>query len=626
MRISWVIGGAQGTGIDTAANIFGNAVASAGYYIFCNREYYSNIKGRHSYFSLTISDKRVRSNTQSIDILVSFDAETIFQHFQDVKGILIYNPAVINTKVDAVQSMEQEIAERVKEFLLSNGYKQTVKGALDYLKAKNVELVQVNYDEIAKKVADQLKIPLSVSEREKNTAGIAVSYKLLGLDVNYLIKAINSTFKQDLYKKMNEIAVKDAYEIVTTKFNLRPLPSKKRFWLDGNTAAAMGKIYGGLRFQSYYPITPASDESTYIEAHQDALMEDPVTGDKKKGTVVVVQAEDEITAINMAIGAALTGVRSATATSGPGFSLMVEGLGWAGMDEVPVVITYYIRGGPSTGLPTRTAQSDLIFPIFAGHGEFPRLVIASGDHSEAFKDSVWALNLAEKYQTPVIHLIEKTLANSYSTVPEEELELDKLKAERGKIIESEDATYKKFKVTEDGISPRAFLGKATMFYTGDEHNEEGHISEDVNNRTIMYEKRMKKIEVADRDIPEEERVKIYGEKNAKNLVITWASSTGVLRDILEETNLDFTLVQIRMFSPFPKNLISKLMEGRDRVISVEGNYLSQASLLIKMYSGRDVDSTILKWNGRPFLRDELENALIKVMREGERRMILNGGS
>jgi len=626
MRISWVIGGAQGTGIDTAANIFGNAVASAGYYIFGNREYYSNIKGRHSYFSLTISDKRVRSNTQSIDILVSFDAETIFQHFQDLKGVLIYNPAVINTKVDAVQSMEPEIAERVKEFLSSNGYEQTVKGALDYLKARNVELVQVSYDEIAKKVADQLKIPLSVSERVKNIAGIAVSYKLLGLDVNYLIKAINSTFKQDLYKKMNEIAVKDAYEIVNTKFNLRPLPSRKRFWLDGNTAAAMGKIYGGLRFQSYYPITPASDESTYIEAHQDALMEDPVTGDKKKGTIVVVQAEDEVAAINMAIGAALTGVRSATATSGPGFSLMVEGLGWAGMDEVPVVITYYIRGGPSTGLPTRTAQSDLIFPIFAGHGEFPRLVIASGDHSEAFKDSVWALNLAEKYQTPVIHLIEKTLANSYSTVPEEELELDKLKAERGKIIESEDTTYKRFKVTEDGISPRAFLGKATMFYTGDEHNEEGHISEDANNRTIMYEKRMKKIEVADREIPEEERVKIYGEKNAKNLVITWASSTGVLRDILEETNLDFTLVQIRMFSPFPKNLISKLMEGRDRVISVEGNYLSQASLLIKMYTGRDVDSTILKWNGRPFLRDELENALIKVMREGERRVVLNGGS
>jgi len=626
MRISWVIGGAQGTGIDTAANIFGNAVASAGYYVFGNREYYSNIKGRHSYFSLTISDKRVRSNMQYIDILVSFDTETIFQHFLDVKGILIYNPSVINTKVDAVQSMEPEIAERVKKFLLSNGYEDTIKGALDYLKAKNVELIQVNYDEIAKKVADQLKIPLSVAERVKNTAGIAVSYKLLGLDINYLIKATNDAFKQDLYKKMNEIAVKEAYELTKTKFNLKPLPNKKKYWLDGNIAVAIGKIYGGLRFQSYYPITPASDESVYIEAHQDVLMEDPITGDKKKGTIVVVQAEDELAAINMAIGAALTGVRSATATSGPGFSLMVEGLGWAGMNEVPVVITYYIRGGPSTGLPTRTGQSDLIFPMFAGHGEFPRIVIASGDHSEAFKDAIWALNLAEKYQTPVIHLVEKTLANSYSTVPEEELELDKLRAERGKIVENPDANYKRFRITEDGISPRAFLGKATIYYTGDEHNEEGHISEDPINRTIMYEKRMKKLEAADKEIPEEERVKIYGEKDAKNLVITWGSPTGVLRDIIEETNLEFALLQIRMFSPFPKNLVSKMMEGRDRVIAVEGNYLGQASLLIKMYTGKDVDSKILKWNGRPFLRDELEEALIKVLKEGERRVVLNGGA
>ena len=626
MRISWVVGGAQGTGIDTAANIFGNAVAAAGYYIFGNREYNSNIKGRHSYFSLTISDKRVRSNTESIDILVSYDAQTIFEHFQNIKNTLIYNPEVINTKVDAVQPMWPETVERVKEFLSSNGYEQTVKGVLNYLKARNIELIPVNYDEIAKKVAEQLKIPLSMAERVKNIAGIAVSYKLLGLDVNYLIEATNKVFKQEIYKKMNETAVREAYEMANAKFNLKPLPNKKRYWLDGNTAAAIGKVYGGLRFQSYYPITPASDESMYIEAHQDVLMEDPVTGDKKKGTVVVVQTEDELAAINMAIGAALTGVRSATATSGPGFSLMVEGIGLAGIIEAPVVITYYVRAGPSTGLATRTGQADLMFSMFAGHGEFPKIVIASGDHAEIFKDAVWALNLAEKYQTPVIHLIEKTLANSYSTVPEEELELDKLRAERGKIVENVDESYVRFKITEDGISPRAFFGKVPIQYTSDEHNEEGHISEDPVNRTLMYEKRMKKLETADKEIPEEERVKIYGEKDAKNLVITWGSPTGALRDILEETNLEFTLVQLRMFSPFPKNLLSKLMEGRERVISVEGNYMGQAALLIKMYTGKEVDSEILKWNARPFLRDELENALIKVMKEGEKRVVLNGGA
>ena len=626
MRISWVIGGAQGTGIDTAANIFGNAIAAAGYYVFGNREYNSNIKGRHSYFSLTISDKRVRSITESIDILVSYDADTIFEHFQNVKGTLIYNPTVVNTKVDAVQPMWPETVERVKEFLSSKGYEPTVKGVLDYLKSKNVELIPVNYDEVAKKVADQLKIPLSVAERVKNIAGIAVSFRILGLDANYLIEATNKVFKQDLYKKMNAAAVKEAYELASAKYNLKPLPNKKRYWLDGNTAAAIGKIYGGLRFQSYYPITPAADESMYMEAHMDVLMEDPITGDKKKGSVVVVQAEDELAAINMAIGAALTGVRAATATSGPGFSLMVEGMAFAGMIEAPVVITYYIRAGPSTGMATRTAQSDVIYSIFAGHGEFPKLVIASGDHAEVFKDSIWALNLAEKYQTLVIHLVEKTLANSYSTVPEEELELDKLRAERGKIVEKVGEDYVRFKITEDGISPRAFLGQVAIQYTSDEHNEEGHISEDPVNRTLMYEKRMKKLETADKEIPEEERVKIYGEKDSKYLVITWGSPTGALRDILEESNLEFTLLQIRMFSPFPKNLVSKLMEGRERIITVEGNYLGQTALLLRMYTGKSVDSEILKWNGRPILKDELENALIKVMKEGEKRVVLNGGA
>ncbi|MBP1358318.1 MAG: hypothetical protein JZD40_07560 [Sulfolobus sp.] len=221
--------------------------------------------------------------------------------------------------------------------------------------------------------------------------------------------------------------------------------------------------------------------------------------------------------------------------------------------------------------------------------------------------------------------IEKTLANSYSTVPEEELELDKLKAERGKVVDNPDHSYKRFKFTEEGLSPRAFLGKTTIHYTGDEHDELGHISEDPVNRTLMHEKRMKKIELAEKEIPEEERVKVYGNKDSKYLVFTWASSTGVLRDILEESNLDFTLVQIRMFYPFPKNLISKLMEGREKVITVEGNYLAQTSLLIKMFTGKEVDSSILKWNGRPFLRDELEGALVKVMKEGEKRVVLNGG-
>jgi len=622
-----MIGGAQGTGIDTSATVFGNAIASAGYYVFGNREYYSNIKGRHSYFTLTISDKRVKSNTQKVDILVSFDAETIFHHFTDVTSYLIYNKSVENVKLDSIQAMEEETKDRIRRSLHLDSQEATVYSALKVAQEKGVKLIPVNYEEITKKIADEFKLPLSVVERVKNTIGIAVSYKLLGLEQEILIKASDRTFKQELFRKLNARAIEEGSSLTDSVYNLRTLKTNsERYWLDGNTAVAIGKIYGGLRFQSYYPITPASDESTFIEAHQEVLMIDPKTGDKIKGTVVVVQAEDEISAVNMAIGAALAGVRSATATSGPGFSLMVEGLGWAGMNEVPVVITYYIRGGPSTGLPTRTGQSDLLFPMFAGHGEFPKIVIASGDHAEAFRDAVWALNLAERYQTPVIHFVEKTLANSYSTIPREELKLEELKADRGKIVYKADPTYRRFMLTSDGISTRAPLGGALMYYTGDEHNEMGHISEDPENRLFMYEKRMKKLETADREIPEESRVKIFGDTDSKNVIVTWGFAGSVLEDVINEGGIDALILQLRMFSPFPTKLVSNMLSDKEKIIAVEGNYLAQASKLITMFTGIRPTNYILKWNGRPFLKDELESALRQTIKEDVKKVVLNGGA
>jgi len=622
-----MIGGAQGTGIDTSATIFGNAIASAGYYVFGNREYYSNIKGKHSYFTLTISDKRVKSNTQKVDILVSFDAETIFHHFTDVTSYLIYNKSVENVKLDSIQAMEEETKDRIRRSLRIDSQEVTVYSALKVAQEKGVKLIPVNYEEITKKIADEFKLPLSVVERVKNTIGIAVSYKLLGLEQEILIKASDRTFKQELFRKLNARAIEEGSSLTDSVYNLRTLKTNsERYWLDGNTAVAIGKIYGGLRFQSYYPITPASDESTFIEAHQEVLMTDPKTGDKIKGTVVVVQAEDEISAVNMAIGAALAGVRSATATSGPGFSLMIEGLGWAGMNEVPVVITYYIRGGPSTGLPTRTGQSDLLFPMFAGHGEFPKIIIASGDHAEAFRDAVWALNLAERYQTPVIHLVEKTLANSYSTIPREELKLEELKADRGKIVYRADPTYRRFMLTSDGISTRAPLGGALMYYTGDEHNEMGHISEDPENRLFMYEKRMKKLETADREIPEESRVKIFGDTDSKNVIVTWGFAGSVLEDVINESSIDALILQLRMFSPFPTKLVSNMLSDKEKIIAVEGNYLAQASKLITMFTGIMPTNYILKWNGRPFLKDELESALRQTIKEDVKKVVLNGGA
>jgi len=619
-----MIGGAQGSGVDTAANLFGNTLGKAGYYLFGNREYYSNIKGRHSYFNLTISDKPKHSLSEKVDILTTFDAETVFQHFHEVKGHLIYNKGLENTKIDTVQSIEPELVEEISRRLGSYG--NTISAAVKFAAEKGVQVIPIDYDQIARDVASQLKVALSVVERVKNIAAVAASYGLLGLKEEYLMQSISRSFRNELYSKMNTIGAKMAMSYVKPAYDMKELPVDKRVQIDGNTASAMGKIAAGLRFQTYYPITPASDESTYIEAHQEVLTIDPDTGDKKRSPIVVVQTEDELAAVNMAIGAALTGVRAATATSGPGFSLMAEGIGWAGMDEVPVMITYYIRGAPSTGLPTRSGQSDLKFALNVGHGEFPRIVIASGDHVEVFKDAIWAFNLAERYQTPVIHLIEKGLANAYTTVDVKELDYSHIPGDRGKIVEGGE-NYLRFKLAEDGISPRAFLGRAHMYYTGDEHNEEGHISEASSNRIAMYAKRMKKLETADAEIPETQRVSVFGD--SENVILTWGSPKGAVLDameMLEKDGIRVQLVQLRMFSPFPTRYVTKLLSGKSKVINIENSYTGQAASVVKEHTGIEATNHVLKWNGRPITRDEVYRSIKLILERNEKKVILDAGA
>ncbi len=499
VRLSWMIGGAQGLGVDTSANLFGSAVAKAGYYIYGNREYYSNIKGRHSYFNVVVGSKPYGSISEKVNILTSFDAETVFQHFTSVTDFLIYDKASEIVKAETVRSMENEITERAVNELESSGYGTSIADVVQYLKKKNVTCIPVNYVDEVNSVINNLKIPPPVAGKAKNTIAIGASYSLLGLKEDYLRAAIKETFgKNDLFYNMNMLAAEAGTKYATKHYNMEELPvGDERVQVDGNTLSAIGKIAGGLRFQSYYPITPASDESTYIEANQ--VLQTTSGG---SGGVVVIQSEDELSAINMAIGSSLTGARSATATSGPGFSLMSEGISWAGMNEVPVLITYYMRGAPATGLPTRSGQADLKFALNVGHGLFHRIVMASGDNDEVFYDAIYGLNLAERYQTPVIHIIEKCLANAYSVLDMKTFSGSKINIERGSISEGGDG-YKRFAITENGISPRASLGKASIFYTGDEHNEAGHITEESINRLKMYEKRLKKLETADREIMEE---------------------------------------------------------------------------------------------------------------------------
>jgi len=250
------------------------------------------------------------------------------------------------------------------------------------------------------------------------------------------------------------------FDVGHFKYKLESIGTKEpRIFLTGNQAVAMGKVLGGCRVQTYYPITPAADESEYLEAHEILKTR------KGQEAVIVIQTEDEIAAINSASGACLTGARAATSTSGPGFSLMAEGIGWAGMNEVPVVVTYYQRGGPSTGQPTRHSQQDLRFAMHAAHGEFARIILASGDIKECFYDASEVFNLAEKYQVPVIHLLDKAMANCSQTYPT--FDYGSVKVDRGQVVgekELEGKEYKRFRFTETGISPRAFFGNKGRYH------------------------------------------------------------------------------------------------------------------------------------------------------------------
>ncbi|MBS7620556.1 2-oxoacid:acceptor oxidoreductase subunit alpha [Candidatus Bathyarchaeota archaeon] len=633
-------GGPQGSGVDAAANIFGRACGYGGLYVYGRREYHSNIKGLHSYFHLRVSNHEVSANLNDVDLLAAFDAEAVVRHIGEVVpgGGIIVDKDQLETRTLTIPTLPPEFKSVFQNYLKSQGLSDRLGDLLENAKKRGVQVFQVPYMELLKQIANRLGIDkLSKIMRMINVLTIGVSFGLVDYDIKLVEKAVKTFFRErPKIVEMNILALKIAYEYAKKSFpeglNFR-LPklqtNEERIFLSGNQAVAVGKVLGGCRIQTYYPITPAADESEYIEAHE-------ILGTRIPGVdagVVVLQTEDEIAAINMASGAALTGARASTSTSGPGFSLMVEGLSWAGNNEVPVVITYYQRGAPSTGLPTRHGQDDLRFAIHAGHGEFPRIVLASGDIKECFYDAITAFNYAERFQLPVIHLIDKALANSSQTFPI--FETKEVKIQRGNILGEDklkDVEYRRFSFTETGVSPRVFLGTrgGIHWYTGDEHNEFGHISEESANRTKMVEKRMKKLEAVDREVPINEKVNFFGDKNAENIIISWGSPKGAILESLNKlTGEGFSLafLQVRMVHPLPSKHVAEVLQKAKKIIDVEMNYSGQLGGIIKEKTGISMDFQILKYNGRPMTTTEVYNAL-KIVLSGQapRRQVLTYGS
>jgi 2-oxoglutarate ferredoxin oxidoreductase subunit alpha len=628
-------GGPQGAGVDTAANIFGKACGYGGLYVFGRREYHSNIKGLHSYFHLRISKTATLANVNDVNLLAAFDAETVVRHLDEVMpgGAVIVDSQQVNQKVLSIPTLPFEYKDQLVAYMKEQNLGETVNDWLSHTKQRNIEVFQVPYLDLITQLSKKLEIPqLSKLTKMINVLTIGISFAMLKYDKDLVEKAIRATFNEKI-AEMNVAALNIAYEYTlnnfkgTFNFKLEKQDaSESRIFVNGNQAVAMGKVLGGCRVQTYYPITPAADESEYLEAHEI------LKTSQGNESIIIIQTEDEIAAINSASGACLAGARAATSTSGPGFSLMVEGLSWAGMNEVPVVISYYQRGGAATGLPTRHGQQDLLFAIRAGHGEFPRIVLASGDIKECFYDAAKVFNLAEKYQVPVIHLMDKAMANCSQTYPM--FDYSGFKIERGNIVTEQDLEgkdYMRFKLTESGISPRAFLGtkNTVCWYVGDERNEEGHISENPLNRCKMMDKRMSRIMMIDREVPPEEKVNFYGDMNSENIVYSWGSPKGAIIeaiDNLKEEGLNCGFMQIRMIHPLPATKVRSVLEGKKCIIDIEHNYLGQLSIIIKENTGISPTHQILKYTGRPMTVTEVQNALRAVLtgKAVEREVLMFG--
>lgn len=602
---SWMIGGIQGSGVDSSATTFARTCAAGGLFVFGKREYHSNIKGAHSYFQIRVSEGPIRSHLDEVHLLATFDKETVEIHRHEVVqgGAILYDAAGI----------KPEEIDRPDCLLIPVPYSQIIHDtAKEFHREKELMKLQIM----------------------KNVISVAFSLGLVGLDFELLKATLEGIFKgrRAALAPMNVWAAHEAYDLAASEYQeqyphrlkkIAVAAGERRILITGTTAAALGKIVAGCRFQTYYPITPASDESEYLESH-------PEFG------VVVVQSEDEIAAITMAIAAAVTGARASTSTSGPGFSLMAEGMGWAGMNEVPVVIIDYQRAGPSTGLPTRHEQGDLKFALSASHGEFPRLVLASGDLEEYFYDAIDAFNYAERYQTPVIVLMDKALASSTQTLPW--YDLGGVHVDRGQLLSDEDLAvlvrsegiYKRFKFTESGISPRSLPGqKGGIFWkTGDEHDEMGHITEDPENRTRMMTKRMRKLETAAREIPIEKKVNFFGDRDADVTLISWGSPKGAILDameLLKEEGIRVNFLQIHLMLPFPTEFVAQVLSRARRRVNVEMNYSGQLGQVIREKTGFTMDASILKWNGRAISQNEIIEGVKRILQEQQSKVVLTHG-
>ncbi len=548
-----LIGGAAGQGIDTTVAILERLLKKSGYFVYATRDLMSRIRGGHNFSLIRFGSEPITSHSNRLDGIIALNSETVELHKEelDPKGFILCDTSLAIEESRAIA-------------LDMNG------------KAKALGNVRVS-----------------------GSIAIGAILKLFGLKTEGA-EAVFKTAVKAPFVEINLKALEEGYNSVAEKFPYLGGSYSDYMIISGNKALCLGSIAAGLTFYSAYPMSPSTSIMEYLATKAN------------DASIVVEQAEDEIAAINMAIGASFAGAKAMTGTSGGGFSLKVEALGLAGMAEVPLVVVDVQRPGPVTGLPTRTEQSDLKFVISASQGEFPRMVIALRNHTDAFTQTIRAFNLAEKFQIPVIILSDQYLAETTTTVPLYDLSgitrVEPLGADGKEETLPEGEEYLRYRYTDSGISPRRVPGTFNGFVSADsdEHDEKGYIIESADVRIRMMDKRMKKLDLLEQELIEPEFI---GEEECETLLLSWGSLDGPVKEAITLLNKEgkgkFGALVFGDIFPLPKKVLLDKASKASRIINVEQNATGQLAGLVREYTGIACNASVLKYDGRQLSGEEI---------------------
>jgi len=553
------IGGEAGQGIQTIGDTLGRVFARAGYHVFVHQDYESRIRGGHNFFQIRVSDRPISSSRDRVDVVIALDRPSIANNQERLTdgGIIVFDSSILGEKHEGDHFLDCPFIDLA-----------TREGG---------------------------------SRIMANTVATGAVLGMLGMDLDILKNVIGELFERKGPKTVeeNRRAAERGKDFAVANckacaFTATPLGTPSML-IDGNAALSLGAVVSGCRFYTAYPMTPSTGILFFMASKAQDY------------GITVEQAEDEISAINMAIGASYAGVRAMTGTAGGGLALMVEGISLAAMTETPVVVVVGQRPAPATGLPTRTEQGDLLFVLHAGHGEFPRLLFAPGSPEQAFHLTNKAFDLAYKYQVPAFILTDQYLADSQWTYQGFDLKRITYKDYRLRETESEgQKEYRRYAYTETGVSPFAVPGRSHRLVVADsdEHDEEGHLTEDGETRIKMVEKRLhSKLSHIKAEI---EPPSLYGSADAETIVVGWGSTYGVLREAIDQLaqNRKIAFLHFSEIFPFPSTErfdYVRLLAGARKTICVENNATSQFARLMRMETGHTFTSTINRYDGRPWL-------------------------